>query len=108
MLADYLEYTHVVHADASALALAPAFEPVAHALGLAGLARGAPAPSTVARDILLTLTGAANEAEALARAPPALVRAVTALADRGSRFLPAWPVLSVQAVLLRRRDACTG
>ena len=103
MLADYANYTHAVHADADANSLlAPEFTSVAAVLGLDRIARGRPSAEVVARDILMTVTGAATAAEAEARAPPRLAAAIAAVAARIHRFIPIWPVLAPQAYLLAR------
>ena len=94
---------HVDHADADADSLlAPEFTPVAAVLGLDRIARGRPSAEVVARDVLMTVTGAATAAEAEARAPPRLAAAIAAVAARIHRFIPVWPVLAPQAYILAR------
>ena len=99
-LSDYAAYTHLVHATSAPAP--PKFKPATHVLAFSHVQRGHPTPNTVYRDVLMTVTGAANAAEADARAPPTLAAAVRALAGALSRVAPMWPVLSEQVTILAK------
>jgi len=99
-LSDYAAYTHLVHATGAPAP--PEFKPATHVLAFSHVQRGRPTAAAVYRDVLMTVTGAANAAEADARAPPALAAAVRALAGVVSRVAPVWPVLSEQVTILAK------